>query len=120
VPWLGRADGRTHGAVLDRLAARVLERRARVGVDQLALPDVGVGPLDEQARVLTLEQRAGDSAGPEVDALAGVLGDLVVDHYVGQLKPPAGPQHAVDLVEHRVLVGHEAHASGLRPSASRA
>ena len=111
--WLGGADGRAHRAVLGGLAAGVLERRARVGVDELSLGDVCVGPLDQQARVLAFEQRAGDSAGPEVDAGAGVLGDLVVDDDVGQLQAPAWPEDAVDLVEDGVLVGHEVdHAVG--------
>jgi hypothetical protein len=30
-----------------------------------------------------------------------------MDHDVGDLQPPAGTQDAVDLVEHRLLVGHE-------------
>ena len=69
--------------------------------------------LDQQARVLSLEQRAGDSAGPEVDAGAGVFGDLVVDDDVGHLQAPAWPEDAVDLVEDGVLVGHEVdHAVG--------
>jgi hypothetical protein len=38
---------------LARLAARVFEGRIRVGVDKLALGDVGVRPLDQQPRVLT-------------------------------------------------------------------
>jgi hypothetical protein len=70
---LGRADRGSHGAELGGLAACVLERRSGVGVDQFALRDVGVGPLNQQARVLTVEQRAGDSARPQIDALAGVL-----------------------------------------------
>jgi hypothetical protein len=52
--------------------AGVRERRARVGVDEIALSDVGVGPLNQQARVLAVEQRAGDSARPEIDATARV------------------------------------------------
>jgi hypothetical protein len=44
---------RAHRAELGGLAARVLERRLRVCVDELALLDVGVRPLDQQARVLT-------------------------------------------------------------------
>ena len=44
---------------------------------------------------------------------ARVLGDLGVDDDVGELQPAAGAQDAVDLVEHRVLVGHEVdHAVG--------
>ena len=82
---LGRADGRAHGAELRRLAARVLVGGAGVGVDEFALDDLCVGPLDEQARVLSEEQRAGGSGRPEVDSLARVLGDLVVDDDIGQL-----------------------------------
>ena len=82
---LGRADGRAHRAELRGLAAGVLERRARVRVDEVSLLDVRVGPLNQQARVLAFEQRPGNSAGPEVDPVARVLGDLVVDHDVGDL-----------------------------------
>ena len=41
--------------------------------------DIGVGPLDQQARVLATEQRPGNSAGPQVDPLARILRDFVVD-----------------------------------------
>jgi hypothetical protein len=71
--WLGGPDGGPHGTELRGLAARVRERRARVGVDEIALGDVAVGPLDQQARVLAVEQRAGDSARPEVDTAARIL-----------------------------------------------
>jgi predicted ester cyclase len=90
-----------------RQLGMVLKRRAGVRVNQLALGDLGVCPLDQQARVLSVEQRPGDSPSPEVDPLAPVLGDLVVDHDVRELQPAAGAQHAVDLVEHRLLVGHQ-------------
>ena len=105
--WLARPDRRAHRAELLGLAACVLEGRPGVGVDELPLCDVGVGPLNQQARVLTVEQRTGDSGGPEVDAFARVLGDLVVDHDVGDLQPAAGAQDAIDLVENGVLIGHE-------------
>ena len=82
---LDRRDRRSHRAELRGLAARVLERRARVRIDEFAVFDVDVGPLDQQARVLPVEQRPGNSASPEVDPLAGVLGDLVVDHDVSDL-----------------------------------
>src|SRR5437764_13402174 len=45
--------GRAHRAELGGLATRVLKRGTRVGVDELALLDVGVRPLNQQARVLT-------------------------------------------------------------------
>jgi hypothetical protein len=86
---LGRPDRRSHRAELRRLAAGVLERGACVGVDELALLDVGVSPLDQQARVLAREQRPGNSASPPVDALARVLGNVVLDDDVGD------PQAAV-------------------------
>src|SRR5213078_1663472 len=90
---LGGADRRAHGAELRGLAPRVLERRARVGVDELALLDVSVTPRDQLPRVLSGQERAGNSAGPEVDALARVLGDLLVDDDVGDLQAPARLEH---------------------------
>jgi hypothetical protein len=68
-----RADGGSHRAEFGGLPAGVLKRRAGVGIDQLAARDVGVGPLDQQARVLAFEQRPGNSACPQIDPLAGVL-----------------------------------------------
>src|SRR5690349_6061962 len=63
----GCPDRGSHRAELRGFAARVLEHRARVGVDQLALGDAGVRPLDQQARVLAMEQRPGNSASPQID-----------------------------------------------------
>ena len=71
--WLGRSDGGSHGAELGRLTAGVLEARVGIGVYELTLLDLGVAPLDQQARVLAVEQRSGNSPGPEVDAFARVL-----------------------------------------------
>src|SRR5207302_8169735 len=79
----------------------------RIRIDQPALFDVGVAPLDQQARMLALEQRPGNSASPEVDPFARVFGDLVMDDDVRDLQPSAWPQHSVDLVEYRLLVGDE-------------
>jgi len=63
--------------------------------------------------VLSFQKSSGNSAGPEVDALAGVLGDFGADDHVGELETPARAQDAVDLGEHSVLVGHEVdHAVG--------
>jgi hypothetical protein len=103
----GGANGRAHRAELRGLAARVLEGRARVGVDEVTLLDVDVAHPDEDARVLSFQESSGNSACPEVDALARVLGDLRVDDDVGELQAPAGSQDPVDLREHGVLVRHE-------------
>jgi hypothetical protein len=104
---LGGADGRSHRAELGRLAARVLELGAGEGVDRLALRDLAVAEREQDPRVLSLQESSGDSAGPEVDALARVCGDLVADEDVGELESAAGTQDAVDLGEHRILVGDE-------------
>src|SRR3954454_17458900 len=82
----GRLDGRAPRAVLGRLAARVREARAAVGVDQLALNDVDVSDSDQGAGVLSLQESPGNSTGRHVDALAGVLGDRGVDDHVGDLQ----------------------------------
>jgi hypothetical protein len=104
---LGGADGRAHRAELGRLAAGVLELRAGERIDRLALRDLAVAEREQDPRVLSFQESSGDSAGPEVDPLARVLGDLVADEDVGELEPTAGTQHAVDLREHRILVGDE-------------
>jgi hypothetical protein len=57
--------------------------------------------------VLSLEERAGDSPSPEIDAPAGVFRDLAVDDDVGELEPAAWAKYAIDLIHDRVLVGDE-------------
>jgi hypothetical protein len=86
---LRRPDRRAHRAELGGLATGVLGRRSPIRIDELSLFDVGVCPLNQQARVLSGEQRAGDSASPEVDAIARVLGDFLVDDDIGDLEPAA-------------------------------
>src|SRR5438094_805096 len=61
--WLGGADRRAHGAELRGIAPRVLERRAGVRVDELALPDVRVSPRDHLRR----DQQVGARAAAQVD-----------------------------------------------------
>ena len=100
-------DGRAHRAELLGFAAGVFELGARVGVDEVALLDLDVPARDQLPRVLSLEESTGNSPGPEIDAIAGVLRDFRVDDDVGDLQPPAGLEDTVDLVEDGVLVGHE-------------
>ena len=45
----------------------------RERVDQIGLLDIDVAACDQLPRVLSLQESAGNSAGPEVDALARVL-----------------------------------------------
>src|SRR4051812_39611637 len=66
---LCRPDRRAHRTELLGLAARVLKLRPRVGIDEVPLLDVGVAQPNQQARVLSLQERSGNSASPEVDAL---------------------------------------------------
>src|SRR3954447_26343080 len=70
---LRRADRRAHRAEVGGLPPRVLGRRASVGIDEVPLLDVGVAQLNQQARVLSLQESSGNSASPELDALARVL-----------------------------------------------
>jgi hypothetical protein len=107
LPPLGGADRRAHRAELGRLLPRVLERGARVGVDEVTLLDLDVAACDQPPRVLSLQESSGDSPGPEIDPVARVLGDVRVDDHVCDLEPAAGPQDAVDLREHGLLVGNE-------------
>jgi hypothetical protein len=87
--WFCRPDGGSHRAELGGLAPGVFGRGACEGVYELSLLDVDVAPCDQLPRVLSMQESAGNSAGPEVDALARVLGDLFVDHYVGYLQAAA-------------------------------
>ena len=102
--WFRSSDRRAHRAELLGLAAGVLELGARVGVDEITLLYLDVPARDQLPRVLPLEESTGNSPGPEIDPVAGVLGDLGVDHDVRDLQSAAGLEHAVDLVEDRVLV----------------
>jgi len=99
--------GGAPGAELLGLTAGVLERRARVGLDQVT----GLDPLEavalKQPCVLCLQQSAGNSAGPEVDVAPAFFGDRGLDGHVGDLDAPGGPEHPVDLGEDRALVGGE-------------
>jgi hypothetical protein len=70
---LGGANRGAHRSELGGLAARVGVVRTRIGVDELSLFDVDVAPLNQQARVLSFQESSGNSASPEVDALARVL-----------------------------------------------
>src|SRR4051794_1989593 len=73
VDWFGCPDRRPHRAELRGLPPRVLGRRAPVCIDEVSLLDVGVAQLNQQACVLSLQESSGNSASPEVDALARVL-----------------------------------------------
>jgi hypothetical protein len=69
------------------------------------LLDLAVAHLDQDARVLSFQESAGNSAGPEVDAFTRVLGHLSVDDDVGQLQTAARTKDTVDFAEHRSLSG---------------
>lgn len=56
-----------------------------------------------------LQQRPGDSVGPEVDVALGSLRDLLLDCDVGDLNTATGAEHPVDLFEDPVLVRREVH-----------
>ena len=53
---------------------------------------------------LCLQQSTGDSAGPEVYVILGVLGDLLVDDDVRYLEAAAGLKHPQDPLHHRHFV----------------
>jgi L-seryl-tRNA(Ser) seleniumtransferase len=91
-------------AAFRRVSANV-DLRERV--DRVALTDLDVAAREQLRRMLPAKQRADDSAGPEVDALASVLGDLVVADDVGELEAATRAEHTIDLGEHRLLVRDE-------------
>jgi hypothetical protein len=63
-------DGGAARTELLSLAARVLERRARVRLDQITCLDPFEAVTLEEPTVLCLQQSPGNSAGPEVDVSA--------------------------------------------------
>jgi hypothetical protein len=105
--WLGGLDRRAAGAELLRFPAGVFERRASVGVDQVAGLDVDEPVAQQAALVLCFQQSPGNSTGPQVDVALSFFGDRALDGDVGQLDAATGSQHADDLGEHGVLVGDQ-------------
>ena len=100
-------DSRAASAELLRLAPRVLELGAGVGVDQLT----GLNPLEavpfEEPGVRCFQQRPGYSASPEVDVAAAFLADWALDRHVGDLEASARREYAIELCEDRILVRDE-------------
>ena len=102
-----RFHRRAASSILLGLAARVFERRAGVGLDELACLDpLETMPL-EKLSVRCLQQRAGNSPRPEVDLPSPLFADRVLDRDVGDLEPSARYEHPVELLEDSVLVRNE-------------
>ena len=95
--WFVGLDGRSVGAEFQRLAARVLELGAHVGVDQVAGLDAFESVPFEPCCVLCLQQSPGNSAGPQVDVPPAFFADGLLDRHVGDLDATAGLEHAEDL-----------------------
>jgi hypothetical protein len=96
---------RSAGAELLRLAPRILELGAGVGVHELA----GLNPLEtvafQELGVRCFQQRPGNSASPEVDVAPPLGADWVLDRDVRDLEPSSGREHAEQLRKDGVLVG---------------
>jgi len=78
----GSADRGAHRPELGGFAAGVLGGGAREGVDELALFYVGVAARDQLSRMLPGQERAGNSARPEVDALARRLATIPLNQLI--------------------------------------
>ena len=104
---LGRLDGCAAGTELLGLATGVFERRAGVGVDQIAGLDIGESVPQKAAFVLCFQQSPGDSTGPQIDVSSSLLRHRPLDGDVGQLDAATGAQHAHDLGEDGILVGNQ-------------
>ena len=82
------------------LASRSLE-----GIDRRA--DLRVNEADILQHLLPgcTRQTTGDSGSPEIDVLNSSRGHGLSVRDVGKLQMTARPQHAIDFVEYRLLVG---------------
>ena len=69
--------------------------------------DVGEAGVRKRGDKLCFQQSAGDSSGPEIDILSRVFRELGSDHDVGDLHAPSWFQHAPDLGDGRLLIGHQ-------------
>ena len=56
-------------------------------------------------QVLSLQESAADSSGPEIHVLLDRIGHRFVDHDVSQVQPSAGLQDPEHLIETRRFVG---------------
>lgn len=97
-------DGGAVGAELECFLARVLERRAHIGRDEVAVLD----PLEAMPLkylcVLSVQESACDSASPEVDVPLSFFGHGALDRHVRDLNASARNQHPKDPREDGVLV----------------
>jgi hypothetical protein len=73
-----------------RFLARVGERGARIGVDQVAGLDALEAVMREPVGVLCFQQSTGNSTGPEVDIASAFLTDGTLDGDVCELQAAAG------------------------------
>jgi hypothetical protein len=55
-------------------------------------------------QVLSLQESAANSSSPQINVSLGPVWDLLVDHYICQIKTAPQLQHPEDLREHPVLV----------------
>jgi hypothetical protein len=76
-------------AELECLAAGVLELRAHGGRDQIPALDPLEAVAPKDLRVLCFQQRAGNSARPEIDVAPAFLAHGALDREVRDLDPAA-------------------------------
>ena len=102
--WLPGAD--VHALALE-LVGLALAAGAR---ERLAPPhdlDVHESRPLNPLEVLSFQESAADSGGPDGDVLASGRRNILVHDDVGDLQPAAGTQRPEGLAEHAVLVGRE-------------
>lgn len=88
--WLVGLDGGAVGAEFEGLLSGVLELRAHVRGNEVAVFDpLEAVPL-ECGCVLSVQESAGDSASPEIDVAAPLIADRLLDRDVRDLDATAG------------------------------
>src|SRR5215472_14014431 len=94
---------------MDMQVAGNLRHRRRVSkaVEALHDPRIAKANGKREHRELRLGQRAGDACGPQVRVASRLVLELALNGDVGEIKPAAGAEHAVNLAEYPRFVRRE-------------
>ena len=99
-------SGERHAACVEFGGVR-FSLRAGEYIHLIAPTDILEARVLEEPIPLCLQQRTGDSAGPEIDVVLRVLVDGLLNDNVRDLEAPAAPEDAIDLLHDGHLVRGE-------------
>ena len=92
---------RSHGL---KLLCPLLALRSREHVFRRHYFHIRESGAIDGIQVLSLQESAADSSGPEVNDLFCRIGDRLIDNYVREIEPTAGFQDPEDLFETGVFI----------------